>query len=228
MDTFGRIDILVNNAGILREKMVFNMSEEDWDAVVAVHLKGTWNTIRHASPLMKEQKSGRIVNTISAAWLGNVGQCNYAASKGGIVSLTRSVAREMGRYGVTCNAFAPGAPTRMTMTDEVKEGLRKRVEAGIWTQERYEEFLNMPGPEFVSPMLVYLCLDEAANINGQVVGSMFGKASIYSEPVETKILYKKREEGPFTIDELVKLVPESISAGLVNPAPARPPKEKKT
>jgi len=107
VDNFGRIDILVNCAGILRDRMIFNMAEAEWDAVLAVHLKGMFNMVRHATPLMREQKWGRIVTTTSDAWRGAPGQGNYSAAKGGIVSLTRTVAGEMGKYNVTCNAIAP-------------------------------------------------------------------------------------------------------------------------
>jgi NAD(P)-dependent dehydrogenase (short-subunit alcohol dehydrogenase family) len=134
VDKFGRIDFLVNCAGILRERMIWNMSEEEWDAVIAVHLKGTFNCSRHACVFMREQKAGRIINLTSDAWRGTVGQCNYGAAKGGIVSLTRAIAREMGRFGVTCNALCPVAATRMTMTEEVKAGMKKRLEAGLITK----------------------------------------------------------------------------------------------
>ena len=117
VDAFGRIDILVNVAGILRDRMIFNMSEEEWDAVIAVHLKGHFNTIKPASVLMRQQRYGRIVNFSSISGLRGIsGQSNYGAAKAGIAGLTRVVARDLGRYGVTCNAIAPGAQTRMTAT----------------------------------------------------------------------------------------------------------------
>ena len=107
LDEFGRLDILVNNAGILRDRMVFNMTREEWDQVIAVHLTGTFNTIKHAAVVMRQQRSGRIINTSSISGLGFVGQTNYAAAKEGIVGLTRTVAMDLGRYGVTCNALRP-------------------------------------------------------------------------------------------------------------------------
>ncbi|MCH7953969.1 MAG: SDR family NAD(P)-dependent oxidoreductase, partial [Chloroflexi bacterium] len=100
VDTFGRLDIVVNNAGILRDRMIFNMSEEEWDTVLAVHLKGHFNLTRHACVVFRQQRSGVIVNTSSESGLGNRGQANYAAAKEGIVGLTRTTARDMGRYGV--------------------------------------------------------------------------------------------------------------------------------
>ena len=101
VDTFGRIDILVNSQGVVRDRMVHNMSEEEWDSVLDVHLKGTFNTCRHAAGYMRKQNWGRIINMSSAAWMGSVGQCNYSASKGGITSLSRTIALELGRNGVT-------------------------------------------------------------------------------------------------------------------------------
>ncbi|HEX5940530.1 MAG TPA: SDR family NAD(P)-dependent oxidoreductase, partial [Dehalococcoidia bacterium] len=125
LDTFGRLDIVVNNAGILRDRMVFNMSEEEWDIVVAVHLKGHFNLTKHASVIFRQQKSGVFVNTSSESGLGNMGQANYAAAKEGIIGLTRTVARDMGRYGVRCNAIRPRAATRLTLSPELQEAWEK-------------------------------------------------------------------------------------------------------
>src|SRR5262249_7555714 len=129
--TFGRIDILVNNAGILRDRMIFNMSEDDFDAVVAVHLKGTFNCSRHAAVHMRQQKAGRIISMSSTSGLyGNTGQANYGAAKDGIAVSRRGGARALGRYGVTVNAIAPAAATRMTAT--VGDAARQaRARAGV-------------------------------------------------------------------------------------------------
>src|SRR5574341_1403931 len=117
LDKFGRLDILVNNAGILRDRMIFNMTEQEWDEVIAVHLKGHFNCTKPASVIMRQQRSGRIINFSSESGLfGNAGQANYGAAKSGIAGFTRVVARDMGRYGVTCNAIAPRAWTRLTAT----------------------------------------------------------------------------------------------------------------
>jgi 3-oxoacyl-[acyl-carrier protein] reductase len=113
-ETFGRIDFVVNSAGMLRERMIWNMTEDDFDAVIGVHLKGTWNMCHHAIKLMRNERFGRIVNFSSDAFKGSVGQCNYAAAKAGIIGLTRTIAREAGRYGITANAMCPFAATRMT------------------------------------------------------------------------------------------------------------------
>lgn len=224
---FGKIDILVNCAGILRERMVWNMTEEEWDAVMAVHLKGTFNCCRHAAALMREQRYGRILNVTSEAWKGVIGQSNYSAAKGGIVSFTRSVARELGKYGVTANAVAPLAGTRLTLTPEVIASAKKQYEMGIMTKEFYETAINMPGPEYIAPLFVYLASDKAANINGRVFHITKGKVAIYCEPVEQFTIYKADADGMWTLEDLEKHVPESLLVGYINPVPLQPPKETK-
>jgi 3-oxoacyl-[acyl-carrier protein] reductase len=225
IEKFGRIDILVNVAGILRDRMIFNMSEEEWDAVLDVHLKGTFNCSRHACIPMRKQRAGRIINITSDAWRGTVGHVNYGAAKAGIVGLTRSIAREMGRYNVTCNAIAPVAATRMTLDEDVKQGIKKRYEAGLVTKEQLDAILNMPGPEYVPPIVAYLATDHAWNINGQVFHAEGGRVSVYSEPVETRAIYKKA--GIWTVDELIDVFPQTIGQGLINPAPPQPAEKEK-
>ncbi len=214
--TFGGVHILVNCAGADAPRMVWNMSEEEWDKCVNSFLKGSFNCIRHVAPILREQRWGRIVNLTSSAWLGTVGHCNYGAAKAGVVGLTRAVAREMGRYGVTCNAIAPLAATRFIHSKETLEGLKKRLEAGLITKEQYEEVINLPGPEYIAPFAVYLCTEEAWNINGQVFDVKGGFVSIYSEPIKAKTIYK---DGKWTLDELIKLVPKYLLEGYKNPAP---------
>ncbi|MBI2979345.1 MAG: SDR family NAD(P)-dependent oxidoreductase [Chloroflexi bacterium] len=220
IDKFGRLDILVNNGGADAPRMVWNMTEEDWDKCVDSFLKGSFNCTKHACIIMREQRWGRIINTTSTAWLGAVGHCNYGAAKAGVVGLTRNVAREMGRYGVTCNAYAPTAATPFTVNEEVVAGFKKRYEAGLITRERFEELTNPPPPETVTPFICYLCTDEAADINGQVFDVTGNNIAIYSEPVKAKVIQKK--EGLWLIDELIKQVPEVLLEGYQNPAPPRP------
>jgi NAD(P)-dependent dehydrogenase (short-subunit alcohol dehydrogenase family) len=211
VDSFGRIDILVNCAGILRDRMIFNMAEEEWDAVIAVHLKGMFNMVRHASRLMREQKWGRIVTTTSDAWRGAPGQPNYSAAKGGIVSLTYTVAGEMGKYNVTANCIAPMAATRMTMDEEVKARFTKLYEAGVMTKDQLDELIHMPGPEYVAPIVAYLCTEEAKIINGKVIGVSGGRVAVYSKPFELAGLYRQSsKEGPWTVEDLIKLVPNTL------------------
>lgn len=220
VDTFGSIDILVNNAGIARDRMIHNMSEEEWDAVLNVHLKGTFNTCRHAIPLMRAQKYGRIVNPGSVALRGSVGQANYSAAKGGIASLTRTIALEVGRHGVTCNAIVPMAATRITVNEEVLAKWKRQYEEGIISKQVFEERTYMPGPEFVAPIAVYLCSDAAANVNGLLFRAAGGTVGIYSEPELIKTMHKDHRKGErWTLDELEELVPKILLVNYVNPAP---------
>jgi len=212
----------VNNAGFLRDRMIFNMTQDEWSSVIDVMLNGTFNCSRHACVLMRQQRGGRIINITSDAWRGTVGHVNYGAAKAGIVGLTRAIAREMGKYGVTCNAIAPAAATRMTMDEDVIQGFKKRAEAGLAPKEVLEMDITtlMPGPEGVSPMIVYLATDEAANINGQVFHAESGRIAIYSEPVETRVILRDyKKEGLFSVEELTKRVPEELLVDYVNPSP---------
>jgi NAD(P)-dependent dehydrogenase (short-subunit alcohol dehydrogenase family) len=216
VDNFGKIDILVNCAGILRDRMTFNMTEQEWDAVIAVHLKGMFNMCRHASKLMREQKWGRIVSTTSDAWRGAPGQGNYSAAKGGIVSLTYTLAGELGKYNCTVNAIAPIAATRMTMDDEVKARFTRAYESGMMNKEQYEEVMNMPGPEYVSPIVAYLCSEEGKILNGKVIGVQGGRVAVYSRPYEIAGLYRDaKKQGPWTVDELARLAPTLAAVPLV-------------
>jgi NAD(P)-dependent dehydrogenase (short-subunit alcohol dehydrogenase family) len=163
LDEFGGLDVLVNNAGFLRDRMLANMSVEEWDAVIRVHLRGHFCPLRHAAAYWKEQsKSGalvdaRIINTSSGAGLmGSVGQGNYAAAKAGIVGLTLNASAEFGRYGVTANAIAPAARTRMTET--VMVDMMKAPEVGF----------DAMAPENVSPLVVWLGSPESKDVTGRV------------------------------------------------------------
>jgi 3-oxoacyl-[acyl-carrier protein] reductase len=217
VDNFGSCDILVNNAGADSPRMVWNMAEEDWDKCVDSFLKGSFTCTRFVAPLMKEKGWGRIINTTSTAWLGTVGHCNYGAAKAGIVGLTRAVAREMGRYGVTCNVYAPTAATRFTLSDDVVAGFKKRFEAGLMTKQRYEELTNPPAPETVNPFIVFLCTDAGADINGQVFDVTGSEIALYSEPKKINIINK---EGMWTVAELAEQSPVLLK-GYKNPAPAQ-------
>jgi hypothetical protein len=161
VDTFGRIDIVVNNAGILRDRMIFNMSEEEWDAVINTHLKGSFAVTRAAAPRMREQKSGRVINMTSTSGLvGNVGQANYAAAKLGIVGLTRVTALDMSRYNVTANCISPFAWTRMIGTIPTETPAQKA---------RVEKIKKM-SPAHIAPLAAWLASDDAKDVSGQVFG----------------------------------------------------------
>ena len=219
IDNFGRLDILVNNAGVLRDRMVFNMTEEEWDTVQKIHLYGHFYCTRPACVVMRQQRGGRIVNTSSSSGLGNRGQANYAAAKEGIVGFTRTVARDMGRYGVTCNAIRPTAATRMPVSPEMEAALKKREEVGL-PAPAYD--LTRLTPEAIAPLVVFLCTDEAANINGCTFAVRAGEIHLMTDPVVEKSIHK---DGRWTVGELCEVVPRSLAAGLVNPSPPEPPKE---
>jgi len=211
IDNFGNIDILVNVAGNLRDRMCFNMSQSEWNEVIKVHLDGTFFCSRHACAHMREQKHGRIISVTSDAYRGVVGHVNYAAAKGGIVSLMRSMALELAKYNITCNSIAPVAATRMTLNDEVKQGFKKRFESGLISKETYEHLLDMPPPENVPPIVVYLASDESSTISGCVFGCGGGRISVHSVPMEIASIYKDyKAEGPWTTQELRKLIPGTL------------------
>ncbi|MCX4761592.1 3-oxoacyl-ACP reductase [Streptomyces sp. NBC_01275] len=192
---FGKLDIVVNNAGILRDRMVFSMTEGEWDAVIRVHLKGHFNTTRFAAAHWRERSKaaggpvyGRIVNTSSEAFVaGSAGQPNYAAAKGGIVGLTTSCALALGKYGVTANAICPRARTRMT--EDVFAGFEQPVDG-----------LDPLAPEHVAPLVGYLASPAAARINGQLLVVHGGMVAVVERPrVQAKFDSK---QDAFTYDEL--------------------------
>ncbi len=220
IDNFSKVDILVNNAAIVLGGMPWEMSEETWDRMVAVDLKGVFNTIHFASGIMKEQGWGRIINAVSPAWLGTLERIDYCAVKAGVVGITRAVARDMGQYNVTCNAYSPRAASRLSLRKAFIEKTTRWYEAGMISKEKYEEILHPPSPDTVAVFLTYLCTDEAANINGQVFYVTGGIVGLMSEPVMTKTIYNER--GAWKIEELVKLVPDGLLGGYENPAPPKP------
>ena len=188
IDKFGRIDGVVCVAGILRERMLFNMSENEWDPVIATHLKGTFTVFRAAAAAMREQKSGALIGFTSGAFAGSVAQANYSAAKGGIVSLVRSAAAGMYRYGVTANCIAPTAKTRMSANVPM-------------------EIAEIGEPEDVAPMVVYLLSDQARDITGQVYSVAGGKIAVWNQPVETRAMYK---EGRWSAEEIAAKLPSTV------------------
>ena len=215
LDNFGKLDIVVTVAGILRDRMVFNMSEQEWDDVIAVHLKGTFSVVKHASVLFRQQRSGRIITFSSTSGLyGNSGQANYGAAKDGIAGFTRVVARDMGRYGVTANAISPSAATRMTTSvpDEARELRAARgISTGASTTLR-------GGPDDIAPMVVWLASDEAAHVNGHVFHVTEGLINLLNEPQPVKTIQK---QGKWTVEELARVFPTTIGLELHNPAPSQ-------
>jgi NAD(P)-dependent dehydrogenase (short-subunit alcohol dehydrogenase family) len=175
VETFGGLDVLVNNAGILRDRMLVNMTESEWDAVIKVHLKGTFGPARWAATYWRERaKEGlandaRIINTSSASGIyGNAGQTNYGAAKAGIAAFTVIAAKELGRYGITVNAVAPGALTRMT----------ENLGMGARATERRPEDFDAFHPDNIAPLVVWLGSSESAAITGRVFNVAGGRISV--------------------------------------------------
>ena len=162
IEEFGGIDFLINNAGITRDKLILNMDEKDFDAVIGVNLKGTFNMIKHTYKHFMKKRFGRIVSTSSIVGLnGNAGQANYSASKAGIIGLTKSVAKELAGRGVTANAVAPGyIGTDMTnvLSDKVKDAMKAQIPAK-----------RIGTPDDVANVVAFLCSDEAAYVTGEVI-----------------------------------------------------------
>jgi NAD(P)-dependent dehydrogenase (short-subunit alcohol dehydrogenase family) len=193
LDHFGHCDIVVNNAGILRDRMIFNMSEEEWDAVIGVHLKGTFAVTRAVAPHMRERKWGRIINMTSTSGLvGNIGQANYAAAKMGIVGLTRIVALDMARYNVTANCISPFAWTRMIGTIPQETEVQ---------QARVEKIKRM-GPEHVAPLAVFLASEAAKEVSGQVLGVRGQEVMVFGQ---MRPVARVHHHGGFTPEKLAEL-----------------------
>src|SRR6266545_2478778 len=210
IDAWGRIDIVVHVAGILRDRMIFNMTEAEWDAVLAVHLDGMFNVVRAASVSMREQKGGRIISMSSVSALGAPGQPNYAAAKAGIIGLTWSTANAMAKYGVTVNAIMPSGATRMI--DSTPRGREVFEATGKWPSE--QAVGTERDPDNVAPLVVYLSSDAAAGVNGQVFHSFGYGYTVLSQPQAVRRLEANRRLTP---DEVGALFPSTLGRGLKPP-----------
>ncbi|MEV0061426.1 SDR family oxidoreductase [Nocardia sp. NPDC050718] len=207
VDTFGGLDVLVNNAGFVRDRMLVNLGEDEWDAVVRVHLKGHFATMRHAAEYWRgEAKAGRpvdarVINTSSGAGLqGSVGQGNYGAAKAGIAGLTLTASAEFGRYGVTVNAIAPAARTRMTET--VFADTMAAPDAGF----------DAMAPENISPLVVWLGSTESAGVTGRMFEVEGGKVALaqgwrHGAPVDRGARWNPAELGPVVAELIEKSTP---------------------
>ena len=197
---FGRLDVLVNTAGILRDRMVFNMTEQEWDDVIRVHLKGTFNTTKFAAAYWREQRDesaqNRIINFTSVSGLhGTPGQPNYAAAKMGIVGLTYSTANSLARYGVTVNAVSPGAATRMT--ESVPDERRR---AGTTDADERS-------PDNVAPLVAYLASERSGWITGRIVHAAGYEVALYNNP---QPVVRVIGTGPWSLDALAEQVERSF------------------
>jgi NAD(P)-dependent dehydrogenase (short-subunit alcohol dehydrogenase family) len=203
VDAFGRVDVVVNNAGILRDRMIFNMSEEEWDAVINTHLKGTFAVTRAAAPLMREQKSGRFINMTSTSGLvGNVGQANYAAAKLGIVGLTKVTALDMARYNVTANCISPFAWTRMIGTIPTETEAQKA---------RVEKIKKM-SPAHIAPVAAFLASDHAKDVTGQVFGVRGKEIMLFGH---MRPVMRIHHEGGWTPERIAEMFPGTLQHHLV-------------
>ena len=208
VNEFGRVDILVNNAGAVAASPVWDMSEKDWNTVLDSHLKGAFNCTRHSCTLMIRQGWGRVLNVTSVHRFGIQGHCSYSAAKAGIIGLTRAMAMDLGEYGITCNAYSPIAATRQNMSEGVRVRRRRMFEAGLMNRKRYEELTTASSPEVIPPLLVYLCTDEAASINGKVFHIADGEIAVSTETEAMNAIHKA--EGLWTIEELIELIPTVV------------------
>ncbi len=203
IDTFGRLDVLVNNAGIVRDRMVFSMTEDEWDSVIRVHLKGTFAPSHHAAAYWRDRsKAGeavdaRLVNTTSVSGLyANVGQTNYGAAKAGIAAFTQIAAQELSRYGVTVNAIGPGALTRLTGDLEMTDELRRNF-----------------APTWVAPVITWLASPDSADVTGQVIeanGLVLAVAEGWHRGPSTEPVESPEEVGPLVRKLLADARPRTL------------------
>ena len=223
LDNAERLDALVTSHGVRRDTPIWEMTEEDWDGVIEGNVKGVFTVVKFATVLMRQQRAGRIVMMTSDAGLGAVGASNYAAAGEGVVGLSRTVARDVGRYGVTCNAISPLARTRLFggASEELRPpaGVQSSDEMARiqppfptrqWEGEGYPD-----APESVAPLAVYLASEEAGEINGQLFGVRAGEVYLYDSPeIDRQILSYGRR---FTMDELDEQAPRALAFGASNP-----------
>jgi NAD(P)-dependent dehydrogenase (short-subunit alcohol dehydrogenase family) len=197
VDQFGKLDIVVNVAGILRDRMIFNLPPEDWDAVIRVHLRGHYSTIRPASAYWRSQRNPagnyRIINFSSGSGLhGSPGQPNYAAAKLGIVGFTYSLAQGLARYGVTANAIAPGASTRLT--DTIPDD--KRAGANIGDSAAPDPRMS---PDNIAPICAYLASEQSSWLTGRTLSASGYKVGLYNNP---EVIAEVDSDGPWSLDDL--------------------------
>jgi NAD(P)-dependent dehydrogenase (short-subunit alcohol dehydrogenase family) len=191
VDRWGRLDGVVCVAGILRERMLFNMSEEEWDPVIATHLKGTFTVFRAAAALMRKQKSGTLIGFTSGNHQGSVSQPNYSSAKGGIISLVRSAALGLNKYGVTANCVAPVARTRMSANVPM-------------------ELKEIGEPEDVAALVVYLLSERAKELTGQVYTVAGPKIAVWAQPRELRAMYA--EDGGWTPERIADFLPGAVGS----------------
>ncbi len=203
LDRFGGIDIVVNNAGILRDRMIFNMTEAEWDGVINTHLKGAFAVTRAAVPHMRDKKWGRLINMTSTSGLvGNVGQANYAAAKLGIVGLTKVTALDMARYNVTANCISPFAWTRMIGTIPTETEAQKA---------RVEKIKKM-SPALIAPMAVYLATEHAKDVMGQIFGVRGKEIMLFGHH---RPVMRIHDDAGWTVEKIADIFPGTLQHHLI-------------
>ena len=216
VEAFGGLDILINNAALARIKNLWKVDEEDWDAVLNVNLKGYFAMIKFAAPILCKQRSGVIVNISSGSGFGHPGNLMLGTAKEGVVGLTRSVARELGRFGVRCNALRPGAATETALFDYMEQSEKVNLlplmaaTMGGRTRQANAGRITDPserGPNKVAPLMVWLCSDAAANVNGRSFHGAGDQVGLYSEPDPIRVFHKP---GGWDLDSL-----DAIAGGLI-------------
>lgn len=227
LDNYGRIDVLNHVAGILRDRMIFNMTEAEWDQVLQVHLYGAFNMVRNVVPHMIKEGYGRIVLFSSGSGLGASGQANYATAKEGMVGFSRALSRELAPHGITVNAVYPGGATRMTetipdSTQQLRQQQRSAAAGAAAGGGMATQGAPITGPsearapENNAPKAVYLGSEAAGDVTGQVIGTSGWPMTLYSPRHVIRSIHKT---GRWTLDELDDLMPISLGANLVNPVP---------
>ena len=220
VDNFGQVDVLINGVGVLQDRMIYRMTPDDWDRVVRYNVKGVFAPTKFAAILFRQQRSGRVVNFTSDAGLGDIGRSNYAAASEAIIGLTRTVGRDLGRYGVTCNAISPLVETRLFLgsveefrvvqgpspTPAERAGIGQSPPVSEWEGEGSPD-----DPANVAPLAVYLSTYAAPNVNCNVFGVRGGSIYLYSNPEIANAIHKW---GTFTMDEMDLLVPKIFGKGL--------------
>jgi 3-oxoacyl-[acyl-carrier protein] reductase len=223
LDGYGRVDAVVCAAGMRRDTPIWEMTEDDWDDVIAGNTKTLFAVTKPAAIAMRQQRYGRMVYFVSDYGLGSVGASNYAAASEGAIGLSRTVARDLGRYGVTCNAISPLARTRLfggyseelrppagVLSAEQMAGIHTPFPTMNWEGDRHPD-----DPDGVAPLAVYLASDGSADVNGQLFGVRGGEVYLYSYPeIERQILTFERR---FTMDELDEQMPRTLANGVRNP-----------
>jgi NAD(P)-dependent dehydrogenase (short-subunit alcohol dehydrogenase family) len=201
VEAFGRLDIMVTNAGILRDRVLWKMTDDDFDAVIETHLRGTFTCVRAAVNRMKDQGQGGRILVVSsiAGQRGNFGQTNYAAAKAGIAAFARTWAMELAKFNITANAIVPNALTRMVASIPGMGGIVEAAESGQPIPDTIRKGWGMGIPEDVAPLAVFLASDEASGITGQCIGLGGDRLALWAHPKEVSVAY---HEGRWTADDI--------------------------